>query len=174
MRNELDSIKIYEFVRDEIKREDANTQNRLSIALAFQGILMAATVLLLSGESWVADGFTNNAQASSFGIHLNSVRIILLYLLGAAGVLVAIISNSGVDAAQKSISATIDHWEKSKKSLPLPEHFEKLPRAYGDAQTHSQGTGFAYWLNRAFMAIWAIFLFSAFKNFGADFAGLIL
>ncbi len=173
MSNELDSIKIYEFVRDEIKREDANTQNRLSIALAFQGILMAATVLLL-GEGWFADTIGNPDQNNIFANHLNAVRIVMLFLLGASGVLVAIISNTGVDAAQKSISKTIENWEKAKKKIDKPKGFENLPRAYADEEIHNKGKGFPYFLNRAFMAIWIVFLITAFIGFRADFAGFIL
>lgn len=52
----------YEFLRDEIKREDLLTHQRLSASLAFQGILMAAMALVLS-NGWLTSVAAKDAPA---------------------------------------------------------------------------------------------------------------
>lgn len=173
MSNELEAIKIYEFVRDEIKREDKNTHDRISSALAFQGILMAAMVFLIS-NGWAVATIGASKPDMEFVSHLKSVRLIVLFLVGLVGMIVAIASYKGVEAAQESINKTIKKWEAEKLKIHGIINFNSLPSAYADTRIHNKGKGFPYWINKAFMAFWALFLITITIAFHADFAGPVL
>lgn len=173
MNNELNGINIYEFVRDEIKREDKNTHDRISSGLAFQGILMAAMVFLIS-NGWAVATAGASKPDLEFVSHLKSVRLIVLFLVGLVGLVIAVVGYKGVEAAQDSITNTIAKWEEDKTNFYSIINFNALPTAYAETRTHNKGKGFPFWVNQAFIAFWAIFLITITIAFHSDFAGPVL
>lgn len=99
----------YNYLRDEIKREDEITHQRLIVALTFHGFLIAAMTFLLSNQ-WTFDSATMMGP-QGFYRDLQAIRIAVLYGIGAAGVTVGIGTVAGIHAARQSIKATLDWWQ---------------------------------------------------------------
>lgn len=146
----------YEFLRDEIKREDGITFQRLSSALAFQAILMAAMALMVASGLPTATATTTDDAARLIDQY-NSLRVWLLFLIGGAGLSVGVGSLIGVHASVRSLSNIKDTWEKlvEEKSVSLDPCW---PQAYGKNEAHRAGHRFPYVMTISFIAIWIIYL----------------
>lgn len=124
----LTVIDAYNYLRDEIKREDEITYQRLIVALTFQGFLITATTLLLSNQ-WTFDSAAMKGP-DGFYDELHSIRIYVLYGIGLAGVAVGLGTVAGIHAARNSIKATLRWWQteimaSNKNPSMIPPAFEK-------------------------------------------------
>ena len=146
----------YEFLRDEIKREDGITFQRLSSALAFQAILMAAMALMVASGLPTATTTTTD-DAARLIAQYNSLRVWLLFLIGGAGLAVGIGSLIGVHASVRSLRTIKETWEKliEDESITLDPLW---PQAYGKNEAHRAGHRFPYVMTISFIAIWIIYL----------------
>ncbi|MEQ1550297.1 hypothetical protein [Sphingorhabdus sp.] len=146
----------YEFLRDEIKREDGITFQRLSSALAFQAILIAAMALLVSSGLPVASPTTPTDSAWLVGQY-NLLRIWLLFLIGGAGLAVGIGSFIGVHASMCSLRDIKTSWEdlivRHVVALDL-----RWPQAYGKDVAHRAGHRFPYVMTVSFVVIWLAYI----------------
>ena len=150
----------YEFLRDEIKREDGITFQRLSSALAFQAILMAAMALMVASGLPTATTTTTTTttdHAARLIDQYNSLRVWLLFLIGGAGLAVGIGSLIGVHASVRSLRTIKETWEKliEDESITLDPCW---PQAYGKNEAHRAGHRFPYVMTISFIAIWIIYL----------------
>lgn len=146
----------YEFLRDEIKREDGITFQRLSSALAFQAILMAAMALVATnGLPSVSSAAASEAVQMIERFY--SLRVCLLLLIGAAGLAVSIGSLIGVHASMRSLRDIKTSWEsKIDKGEIVPD--ARWPQAYGTEIAHRAGHLFPYAITASFIAIWIAYL----------------
>jgi hypothetical protein len=125
----------YDYLRDEIAREDKNTHDRLISALTFHGFLIASMTFVLSNQ-WTFDG-TGMSGPVGFFVNVATLRVAVLFGIGIAGLLVGVCTILGIHASRSSIKATIAWWEK-------PEHndFRKSinpPPAFGEGWRHVFG-----------------------------------
>ncbi len=157
----------YDYLRDEIQREDKITYERLIVALTFQGFLIAATTFLLSNQ-WTFDSDAMKGPAG-FYLELQSIRIYVLYGIGAAGVAVGIGTAAGIHAARLSIAKTLRWWNDAITSMAdehrafIPPSFEKKEHGWA----HWLGGASAFVIAYAFPVLWAGYLVAlACRGFG--------
>jgi len=144
-RNDEELI-LYTFLREEIRREDDITNQRLTSACAFQGFLIASMTFLLNG-AWPPE-----SKADLFN-GLTHFRIAVLGGLGIMGLLVAITSTLGVRASRRSIASVIDKWERASVNLD-----SRLPQAYGEKGRFGLGHSFATLTAFWFVFMWIMYL----------------
>ena len=157
----------YNYLRDEIQREDKITYERLIVALTFQGFLITATTFLLSNQ-WTFDSAAMMGP-SGFYLDLQSIRIAVLYGIGTAGVAVGIGTAAGIHAARLSISKTLAWWNDTVK-LMTEEHRQLIPPAFENEKhgwAHWLGGASAFMIAYAFPTLWGLYLLMLFcKGFG--------
>jgi len=152
-RNNCDNhsilLEIYEHYRDEIKREDEITQHRLTISMAFQGLLFASTTLLIS------------ASAEGVSYELTVFREYMLVCIGLCGILVSIIASIGVIAARLSISKIKKSYASyiivMKKYSKWESHLSHLPQIHGQGQSFILGNYYTVLVPISFTFIWIMY-----------------
>ena len=166
-KSALTTIDAYNYLRDEIQREDNITYQRLIVALTFQGFLIAATTFLLSNQ-WTFDGTAMHGP-DGFYLKLQSVRSLVLYGIGSAGVTVGIGTAAGIHAARLSIWKTLSWWNETINLLS-EEQRRLIPPAFDNEQhgwVHWLGGSSAIIIAYAFPLLWGLYLLMlACKGFG--------
>lgn len=89
----------YRYLREEVKREDDITNQRIIWSLQFQGFLIASMSFLLGG-TWSA-GIPNNVLW---------LRWLLALGIGVVGLLVALRARAGVKSSRIAIAEVKDYW----------------------------------------------------------------
>lgn len=138
----------YDYLRDEIKREDGLTHGRMMVGFTFQGFLVTSLSLLLATPWQDA-----KSVAPAFARDLAALRIAALGGIGVIGLLVAIGTAMGVFAACLSIRTVRTTWEAQKVALP-----PALPQAYGQKWAFTFGGWFAPVTALWFVLLWVAYL----------------
>jgi hypothetical protein len=142
----------YDYLRDEIKREDGLTHNRMTVGFSFQGFLIASMSLMLA-TPWQYDGFKDQTLANG----LVAFRLAVLGGIGVIGLLVAIGTTLGVFASTSSVRSVKTKWEEdtTKGLVEIPEGF---PQAYGQSRLFTLGGWFAPLTAMCFILLWSAYL----------------
>lgn len=142
----------YDYLRDEIKREDGLTHNRMTVGFSFQGFLIASMSLMLA-TPWQYDGFKDQTLAKG----LIAFRLAVLGGIGVIGLLVAIGTTMGVLASTSSVRSVKAKWEKDTldRKVKVPEGF---PQAYGQSRLFTLGGWFAPLTAMCFILLWSAYL----------------
>lgn len=149
MDNLAEGRAYYQFYRDEIRREDEITHNRLIASITFQGLLTAAMGFLVSG-SWATP-----APGPATGIM--EFRVDVIGGLGAIGIIVSTLSCFGIWATRLSIEATKEAYERV--SSELDEGF-MCPQIHGTGLPFHMGNFYTKYIPLTFTALWSIYMMS--------------
>lgn len=156
--------KYYDYLRDEISREDGIAHTRIASLLTFQGFLISAAGLLLTG-AWLTSGDL------CFARNIALLRECLIGFIGIVGFSMALVMNRGIQASFNALETAKDEWETVlgqaeltlKQNLVVPDlqtqgrrQYRKFPRAYGPRGT--LGARFGMSIPLAFAAIWLVYL----------------
>ena len=169
-------IRYYDYLRQEITREDNITSSRTTSMLTFQGFLITALGFMMT-SNW-----PNLASRPFFDADCTAYAVItfrenMLILLGLVGFGMAFMSERGIRASFRALDATKDEWEAVLKNYvdnPSPNAFDPrivtpdnrarnrwklatLPRAYGPRNDLGGYFGISFPL--AFMVIWTVYIF---------------
>jgi hypothetical protein len=134
----FDIERYYPFLRDEIKREDEITNQRMASSLTLQGFLITSMALVLT-------------QASERWLLFEKLTMIAI---GLIGLLAAVFSGLGVHASSESLKDAKRKW---KKRFPKAER-SCFPQAYGHGINFSLGSLYSYMLPIALIAMWVLYL----------------
>jgi len=94
--NRLDINAAYNYLRDEIKREDQILSQRLTASLTFQGFIITALAFLLSNH-WI-----DTKGAAPVLINIQYFKFYTLIGIGIFGLISSIVSLIGIVASQRS------------------------------------------------------------------------
>jgi hypothetical protein len=156
MDKNSEEVVLYEFLREEIAREDSVTHQRMTVALALQGFLFAAVALPTEAAD---NGLTEIMLAA-----VVKFRFALIGGIGMVGLLVAIGTMLGIAASQISIYQTKRNWERYARSGNR-RVIVRLPAAYGRGCLFHLGTAFAYWITASLILMWGLFVFAFVRSF---------
>lgn len=143
--------KYYQFLREEIGREDNLTNQRLTWALSFQGFLISAVTILIS-FAWPSSGTGAALNASEITV-MRRVSVVALPLVGLAFGHIAFV---GILASRQSLASVKRHWEERNRIWGLFP--DKVPQAFGQRSTFSAGSLYPLGLSLLFIVMWQIFL----------------
>lgn len=149
MPNRIDINAAYNYLRDEIKREDQILSQRLTASLTFQGFIITALAFLLSNH-WI-----DTKGAAPVLINIQYFKFYTLIGIGVFGLISSIVSLIGIVASQRSTDYTIDWWEKHPS---YQDHIDYFPPAYGQPDMHRDGHLFARLMPISFMIMWFVYL----------------
>lgn len=136
-------IKYYEFLRDEIKREDDITNQRLTWAMAIQGFLIGSITANLSF------GWDLNAKIP---LAIIFSKYALFLVIGLSGFTFAFITYLGVLGARRSIDYTKTLWEERNDAWALYPDY--VPQPCGREKAFTFGRYYALGIPVAFMIMW--------------------
>ena len=157
-KSALTVIDAYNYLRDEIKREDEITHQRLIVALTFQGFLITATTFLLSNQ-WTFDS-SAMIGPNRFYLELATIRIAVLYGIGTAGISVGFGTAAGIHAARISISKTLEWWNEKIGAMAGDDR-ALIPPAFElgkHGRSHWLGGASAFIIAYAFPILWVAYL----------------
>lgn len=140
-----EQLEYYKFLREEIKREDEITHQRLTWGITFQGFLISAMAVLLVFRLDVTIGV------------LVLIKITIL-AIGIIGITVSILTFSGVLASRNSIRQAVEHWKFMNETWNL--YPNKVPQACGQGETFNRGTLYAEQIPIFFARMWCLFIIS--------------
>jgi hypothetical protein len=141
------ALTYYDYFRDEIKREDEITHQRVTWTMTFQGFIISALTLLLI-LNW--DGSKN----------IEPIGRLALFAFGFIGVAIGLISFMGILASRRSIKNAVGDWEKKDAKWGLLHKY--VPQAYGQGNAWDGGDNFAVLMPALFILMWTLFLSSYF------------
>jgi hypothetical protein len=134
------SVVSYDYFRDEIKREDGVTQQRLISALSFHGLLIAAVMVLISGDK-PASPANEMFREAALGWTI------------AIGFFASFVGLGGVLASVMSVHATI-----KERSLLIAQNevdsLPHLPEPHGKRSRYWVGFFFPLILMTLFVGFW--------------------
>jgi hypothetical protein len=162
MDKNSEEVVLYEFLREEIAREDSVTHQRMTVALALQGFLFAAVALLVA-SIWPTEAADNGLTEIMLAAVVK-FRLALIGGIGMVGLLVAIGTMLGIAASQISIYQTKRNWERYARSGNR-RVIVRLPAAYGRGCLFHLGTAFAYWITASLILMWGLFVFAFVRSF---------
>ena len=133
----------YEYLRDEIRREDEITHQRLTWSITFQGFLVNALAVLiaLSGEMSISAFY---------------MRILALIAISVIGLHIAFISLVGVKSSRNSIKIAKKAWEARNSVWRM--YPNKVPQAYGQLNSFHGGSFYSLAMPYLFISMWVAFL----------------
>lgn len=138
-----DALKYYDYFRDEIKREDEITHQRVTWTTTFQGFIISAMTLLLILD-W--DGTRKIVPLGR----------ISLFAIGIMGASVGLVSFMGILASRRSTMDAIAAWDRRNAQWGLfPKH---VPQAHGQQSAFTGGHTFAVLMPALFIVMWTLFL----------------
>jgi hypothetical protein len=151
-----DIYKIYNSYREEIKREDEITHQRMITSMTFQGLLMASMGFLISGawavpiSAGIPEGFPH-------------FRLIVLGIVGLMGALVATFSFVGILATRISIADVKHAFEKMTKvregeTPPRLLIDPRVPQIHGRGIAFKAGNFYTEAVPALFGSLWALYL----------------
>lgn len=140
----VESKEYYRFLREEIKREDEITHQRLTWSITFQGFLISALAALMA-LSWDAP------------TEIVILRKLSLMAIAIIGFRMAILSFTGIQASRNSIEAAKQNWEIRDKIWGLYPNY--VPQPCGQNGLFSAGTQYTAKIPRHFIYMWTLFLF---------------
>jgi hypothetical protein len=154
---------IYEKFREEIKREDEITHNRLVTSLTFQGFLMGATGFLLSGlwpdthpcifafREWVVGGIglIGFFVASSSAIGIQAARM----SIGDTKTLFKALKDGHVEIKVRGVKGVTKIMLRHRLELD-----PRLPKIHGRSAAFGMGYFYAWSLPFVFSLLWAIYI----------------
>ncbi len=136
-------MRYYKFFRDEIRREDEITHQRLTWGLTFQGFAISAMAILL------------NAKEESGG-WLSLLRLLALCAVGVIGLAMAVSTYVGVWASRESIKNCVQKWNNRNKVWNLYPGL--LPQPVGQIHAFFAGQEYAVNIPRIFIFSWGAYL----------------
>lgn len=139
----------YEYLRDEIKREDSILFGRMSASLTFQGFLITATAFIVSNK------WENTSDILSTIYKVQHFKLYLLIGIGILGILVSLATVLGINAAKESIKQTIDWWKNRKQFTDCKDNY---PSAYGEGVPYRDGHAFTRLMSISFFLMWVGYL----------------
>lgn len=143
-RNLETALTYYDYFRDEIKREDEITHQRVTWTMTFQGFLMSAVTLLLILDLDGDKQFTPMARLS-------------LFAFGLIGIAVGLVSFMGILASRRSIKDAVDDWGKKDGAWKL--QYRYVPQTHGQDNAFDGGNRFATLMPALFILMWTAFMF---------------
>lgn len=135
--------KYYQYLREEIEREDNITNQRLTWTITFQGFLINAMAFLFV-FFW----------DTSIGIYF--VRKLALIAIGFIGLQIGFITYIGVMASRDSIRRAKINWTWRDEIWKL--YPNSVPQTFGQGNTFHGGTIHAERIPRLFIWMWSAYL----------------
>lgn len=152
----------YRFLREEIKREDEITHQRLTWMITFQGFMISAVTVLIS-FAWP------NCSVGQICTDIDSVIGIRKISLGAIpiiGLAFGHIAHMGIIASRRSISASKYAWELRNKQWKLYPHY--VPQTYGRGGHYKGGALYPVYISLMFIFMWQIY-FAVYMSYEQTF-----
>ena len=137
------SRKYYDYFRDEIKREDEITHQRVTWTTTFQGFIISAMTLLLMLD-W--DGTRKIVPLGRLS----------LFAIGMMGVSIGLVSFMGILASRRSTTDAIAAWSRRNAQWGL--YSRCVPQAHGQRSAFAGGHTFAVLMPALFILMWTLFL----------------
>lgn len=133
----------YKSLRDEIKREDEITHQRLTWSITFQGFLVNALALLiiLSGEMSISNFY---------------IRKLALFAISLIGLHIGFITLIGIKASRNSINTAKKAWEERNAVWRIFPN--KAPQAYGQLNSFHGGSFYSEAIPYVFIVMWVAFI----------------
>lgn len=144
--NREKQIEYYKFLREEIKREDEITHQRLTWGITFQGFLISAVAAMLV-FSW---------KDSTIGIFY--MRKITILATGIVGLFISYFVYHGVLASRNSIRNVVEQWNAVNLKWLLYPY--EVPQAFGQEDEFNSGTKYAERVPYFFAIMWFLFVSS--------------
>lgn len=135
--------KYYNYFRDEIKREDEITHQRVTWTTTFQGFIISAMTLLLILD-W--DGTRKIVPLGRLS----------LFAIGIMGVSIGLVSFMGILASRRSTTDAIAAWSRRDAQWGL--YSKSVPQAHGQQNAFAGGHTFAVLMPALFILMWTLFL----------------
>jgi len=135
--------KYYDYFRDEIKREDEITHQRVTWTTTFQGFIISAMTLLLILD-W--DGTRKIVPLGRLS----------LFAIGIMGVSIGLVSFMGILASRRSTTDAIAAWGRRNAQWGLYSRY--VPQAHGQQSAFAGGHTFAVLMPALFILMWTLFL----------------
>lgn len=135
--------KYYDYFRDEIRREDEITHQRVTWTTTFQGFIISAMTLLLILD-W--DGTRKIVPLGRLS----------LFAIGLMGVSIGLVSFMGILASRRSTTDAIAAWGRRNAQWGLYSRY--VPQAHGQQNAFTGGHAFAVLMPALFILMWTLFL----------------
>lgn len=141
------ALTYYDYFREEIRREDEITHQRITWTMTFQGFIITATTLLIVAE------FTTSKQ-------LIPIARLPAFAFAFIGLCTGLVSLMGILASRHSIKDAVEEWKARDAVWGLREKY--VPQAYGTDRAFDGGDKFATLMPVIFVGMWAVFLWGYF------------
>lgn len=141
---EVHYYKYYEYLRDEIQREDELTHQRITWIINLNSFLINAFGILLV-FSW-----------DHLPPDIALMRRVAIIVVGIVGLTSAVNSITGISAARRSLEEVKIRWERLNEKWKL--YPNKAPQAYAQRKPFSSGRHHSIMICYTFVVMWVIFL----------------
>lgn len=138
--------KYYEYLREEVVREDELTHQRLTWLIAFQGFMINAVAVLI-GFAW-----PEGAGVGSIIV----IRKVSLAAIPVIGLLFGYLAYAGIIASRLSLTEVKFQWEQRNAVWQM--YPDSVPQAYGQKLAFMLGRRYAVYVSLMFIFMWQVYL----------------
>lgn len=137
------ALTYYDYLREEIRREDEITHQRITWTMTFQSFIVTATTLLLIAEFNVIRNLMPAARLPVFAFAF-------------IGLFTGLVSLMGILASRHSVRDAVSEWQVKNDAWGLQHIY--VPQTYGRDNAFKGGDRFATLMPVLFVGMWAVFL----------------